>query len=306
MRPAFTLPAPRALALALLAVGLGAGALADRVPDDPPPMQDGRYVLAVDLHVHSFLGDGALGPWNLGREARRRGLDALVISNHNRVFASQLGRWLSRYRQSLGAALILTGAEITHPGHHIVGVGLEGPVDWKGSASEVIAAIHAQGGVAIAAHAVRGYWKSFDDASLRALDGIEVVHPMIYRYPDGRAELGALFARANRVRASAGQPPLAAIGSSDFHTTATLGRCRTFVFARELSQAAIVEAIKEGRTVAYAEGDVPPSYARSSPLPTPRRAGIVGWLGLFLLLVLAPGGQPSRSRRENLSADLPE
>jgi hypothetical protein len=211
-----------------------------------------------------------------------------VISNHNQVYASRFGRWLSNFRGPLGAALILTGEEVTHPGHHIVALGIERPIEWKQPPVGTVAEIHAQNGVAIAAHPGRGYWRSFDDATLRALDGIEVAHPSMFRYPEGRPDLASFLARANRVRAEAGLPPVAAIGSSDFHTTATLGRCRTFVFARELSQAAIVEAIKEGRTEAWTEDDPPPRYARTTPAPRPRPSGVAGWLGLLLLFVLAP------------------
>jgi hypothetical protein len=169
-----------------------------------------------------------------------------------------------------------------------VAVGLQQAVPWRLTPPAIIAAVHQQGGVAIAAHASRAYWRNYDDATLLALDGIEVAHPQIYRYAQGRAELATLFARANRVRAGAGLPPLAAIGSSDFHTMAMLGRCRTFVFARELSQAGILEAIKEGRTQAFADGDPPPPYARAFPVARPRAGGILAWLGLVLLVALAP------------------
>jgi predicted metal-dependent phosphoesterase TrpH len=287
--------APRALALTLLGVSLAAGTYADRVPDAPPPIIDGRHVVAADLHVHSFLGDGTLPPWNLGREARRRGLDVIAITNHNQNFAARLGH---AFYPRLGgsSALVLAGEEVTHPGYHIVGVGLHEAVDWRRPPIEVAAAIHAQGGLAIAAHPARAYWGSYDDATLRVLDGIEVAHPIVYR--TNTPDLLTFFARANQVRAAANQPPLAAIGSSDFHTHAILGRCRTFVFARELSEAGVLAAIKEGATVAALEGVVPPGYTRAIPPPPRARIfGILGWLGLVLLLVVAPGPRPGRAPR---------
>jgi PHP-associated len=45
--------------------------------------------------------------------------------------------------------------------------------------------------------------------------------------------------------------PRKAIGSSDFHGFGRLGMCRTFVFARDASAAAILEAIRAKRTVVY-------------------------------------------------------
>ena len=41
------------------------------------------------------------------------------------------------------------------------------------------------------------------------------------------------------------------MGSSDFHGLGRLGLCRTFVFARDTSAEAIIEAIRAQRTVVY-------------------------------------------------------
>jgi predicted metal-dependent phosphoesterase TrpH len=268
----------RFVAGALLAMGLGLGAIADRVPDHAPVRRDGRFVIAADLHVHSFLGDGAIAPWNLGREARRRGLDAIAITNHNQVFASRLGRWLS---QHFGGAIILSGEEVTHPGHHVIALGIQRLVDWRGTAADAVDAIHAQGGVAIAAHPERAYWRSFDSQTLRRLDGAERLHPLIFHRPGGRAQLATFATRA----ASERDRPLAAIGSSDFHTMAVLGECRTFVFAREVSEAGILEAIRAGQTAAFADGDPVPQGLSVPPRPTLGPGGVLGWLGLLGLLI---------------------
>jgi predicted metal-dependent phosphoesterase TrpH len=284
----------RRAAVLLLAAGLVLGLVADRVPDQAPPRWQGRYVVSADLHVHSFLGDGAIPPWALLREARRRGLHAIAITNHNQVFASRLGRWLSRL---MGGPIVLTAEEVTHPGHHLIALGIQRPVDWRGSSNAIIDAIHAQGGLAIAAHPQEAYWGSFDAQAMARLDGAERLHPLIFHLPTGRAELAGFAARAAPHR----DRPLAAIGSSDFHTFAVLGQCRTFVFAREVSEAGILEAIREGRTEAYAEGDVPPSYAAVPPPPRRGLGGILGWLGLLGLLVLPAGRSrgTSKPRRDH-------
>jgi predicted metal-dependent phosphoesterase TrpH len=270
----------RGLGWGLLGVGLALGAWADWIPTTTPPRRDdGRLILAVDFHVHSALGDGAIGPWNLGREARRRGLDAIAITNHNQVFASRLGAWLSRH---IGGALIMSGQEITHPSHHLAAVGITRVVDWNLPDTAIVAAVHAQGGIAIAAHPVKPYWPYFSEGALRTIDGTEVTHPIIYQSPERRDELAGFHARAARLR----DRPLAAIGSSDFHTVDRLGRCRTYVFARELSQAAILDAVREGQTVAFAEGDPPPAHARPQTPPTVRPGGVATWIGLLVLLLL--------------------
>jgi len=277
------------VSLAVLGLGLVTGALADRVPDRAPAQWQGRQVVVADLHVHSFLGDGAIAPWNLGREARRRGLDAIAITNHNQIFASRFGRWLSR---RLDGAMILTGEEVTNPGHHVVAVGIDRTVGWDGSAAEIIDAIHAGGGVAIAAHPERVYWPAFDARALTALDGVERFHPSIYVRPTGRQELAAFARSAAGVRSR----PLAEIGSSDFHALALLGECRTFVLARESSEAGVLEAIREGQTVAHAAGDPVPAFASVPAEPRLGAGAVLVWLGLLGWLLLRPPAA-SRPRR---------
>jgi hypothetical protein len=293
----------RRWALALLVVGVALDVITgETVPARPsaPPRRGGYFVMAVDFHVHSFLGDGALFPWLLVCEARRRGLDAIALTNHNRTWPARLARWLSR-----GAAgpLILVGEEVTARGFHIAAVGVERPVDWTHSAADAIAAIHAQGGIAIAAHPARKFWPAFDPATLRQLDGAEVAHPDIYQKPLAGGELAAFFARARLY-----QPRLAAIGSSDFHVVGSPGLCRTYVFAREPSQRGILDAVRAGRTVVYdRDGQPRGDPALFSLLPANQRAqedaGIgagaaprasaeswLVWLGL-LGLVLAGRGR---------------
>jgi predicted metal-dependent phosphoesterase TrpH len=270
---------PHRIALTLLAVGLGLGTIADWIPDRPPQPWGDRLMLAADLHVHGFPGDGAIGPFNIGREARRRGLDAIALTNHNQVRVSRVAHWWS---QHVGGALVLPGQEVTNPGYHIAAVGIRRVVDWRPDTPDAsIAAIHAQGGVAIAAHPEKPYFRSFDGAPLRALDGAERRHPVIYRRPEAQGELEDFFAHVQNHR----DRPLAAIGSSDFHTAAALGRCRTFVLARELSEGAILDAIREGKTIAHADGEPLPDQALRGRLPAPRASGVLGWLGLVGLLL---------------------
>jgi hypothetical protein len=269
----------RLLIVGFLWASLILGMMADRIADRPPPRHLGRFVVSADLHVHSFLGDGAIAPWNLLREARRRGLHAIAITNHNQVFASRLGRWLSR---KLGGPIVLLAEEVTHPGHHLIALGIQQPVDWTRESSEIIDAIHAQGGLAIAAHPELAYWQGFGPEALGKLDGAELLHPLIFHRPTGRAELAEFAERAAPHRTR----PLAAIGSSDFHSMAVLGECRTFVLAREVSEAGILEAIREGRTIAFADGRVPPEWASVPPRPARGLGGVLGWLGLLGLLLV--------------------
>lgn len=204
----------------------------------PPPANMGEYlVLSGDFHIHMFpLDETTLAPWDVVLEARRRGLHVVGLTGHNQVWTAKVGRWFSRL---VGGPLVIVGEEIiTHP-YDMIAIGLTRNVDWHGTAAENVAEIHAQGGVAIAAHPLRGYWPYYDDAAMRDLDGAELLHPMAYAGEEYYAELREFYARK----------PMAAIGSSDFHGTGFPGFSRTYVFARALTEEAVLEAIRAHRTV---------------------------------------------------------
>ena len=105
--------------------------------------------------------------------------------------------------------------------------------------------VHAQGGIAIAAHPTRDYSGGWDDEAIARLDGVEAAHPALAEGDDVERDFAGFVERARALN-----PGIAAIGSSDFHVHDRLGRCRTYVFAHERSAAAVIEAVRAGRTVA--------------------------------------------------------
>lgn len=290
--------AARRLACALLVLGVGADSLADRTARPAPLQRGGYFVMAADFHVHSFFGDGALAPWLLVRQADRLGLDAIAITNHNRVWPARLARWFAR---RAGGPIVLLGDEVTARTFHIAAVGVERPVDWTHTAAAAIEGIHAQGGIAIAAHPGLRFWPAYDAAALAALDGAEREHPDSYQGPAAASanRRFAIFFKGAR----AYQPRLAAIGSSDFHVVGSPGFCRTFVFAREPSASGILDAVRAGRTVVYDLYGQPHGDASLFPLvagdhlaetramPRPGLEGLGVWLGLLGLLLIGRGSR---------------
>jgi hypothetical protein len=222
----------------LLAAAIIAGTMSDELSPPTPITLGGYRVLAVDFHVHaSVFSDGAVAPWDMPREAQRQGLDAFALTSHNQVWTAKLGRWLARWT---GGATVLVGEEVQSAHYHLIAVGIHRAVSWKQPAAAAIDDVHGQGGIAIAAHPVAQYWPGWDAAAIRKLDGSEIMHPMVFfegRFP----ELKAFYEKGR----------FAAIGSSDYHGQGSLGMCRTYVFARENSEAAIVEALRAHRTVVF-------------------------------------------------------
>jgi hypothetical protein len=268
-----------------------------RLSNAPPaPLQvfAGERILAADFHVHAYPGDGALLPWDLARAAADARLDVIAITSHNQM----LGIHHTAPLDTPFGVLLIAGEEITMPRVHIAAIGLTSPVDWHGSIEDIVAAVHAQGGVAIAAHPTRASREAWDDQALRAVDGIEAAHPSMLLSPVDRADLAASYAEARRVH-----PTIAPIGSSDFHTAQPLGWCRTYVFVRQANTIGVLDAIRRGRTVACAaDGSVTGEASLAAavsdacrtaatraarPEMTPSRlATLLAWIGLAGLAFL--------------------
>jgi len=232
----------------LLAAGAIIGSLADRSPARAMLRAGDYWLLSGDFHVHASPGDGALAPWMLRQEARRAGLDVIAVTNHNQSFTGRLAARISNMGEG---PMMLAGEEITNPSYHMIAVGIERTVNGANlSAVDAIAEVHAQGGVAIAAHPSRRF-HGYDDATVVAmLDGAEAMHSDVYRLAAFRDDLEAFYSRARRVN-----PDIAAIGSSDFHAMPpAIGRCRTYLFVRERTKAGVLDAIRSGRTLAV-DGD---------------------------------------------------
>ena len=182
----------------------------------------------------------------------------------------------------------------------MISLGIRESIDWRLSLPDAIRAVHAQGGVAIAAHPVDDEFGPFDDDVLRMLDGLEVAHPIGHDDGRARAQLEALYERVRRVK-----PAIAPIGSSDYHFGAPIGFSHTRLLVRDLSAEGVLDAIRAGRAVAYTPGGR--SYGSAewtdavskAPAAAPRHADSAGhnlamigaWLSLVILIVF--GGRPS-------------
>jgi hypothetical protein len=68
----------------------------------------------------------------------------IAITNHNQTLAGRLGQAAAQP----SGPLVLVGEEITGRDYHLIGVGIERPVNWDQPARG-IADVHAQSGVAM-------------------------------------------------------------------------------------------------------------------------------------------------------------
>jgi hypothetical protein len=291
---------PGVASATLIVAGAVVGTLADRIPPRQTVRAGEFWVLSGDFHVHAFPGDGALTPWMLRDEAARAGLDVIAVTNHNQTLTGRLAEWVSRGGDG---PLMLAGQEVTNADYHMVAAGLDRAVNADQPAAGAISDVHAQGGVAIAAHPSRRFRGYNEEAAVAALDGAEASHSFMHFDDAFRSDLTAFFARAEGINTD-----IAAIGSSDFHgMPPVMGLSRTYVFVRERTKAGVLDAIRSGRTLAVdrdgrLEGD--PQLiqllgdirlaGRTDPHPGWRRLSVsLSWLGAAGLVVL---GSRSRNR----------
>ena len=269
----------------LFVVAAAAGTLTD-LPSATGPRS--ATVLAADLHVHAAPGDGVLPVWEIQREAARRDVDVIAITNHNHNVASRLARLIGLVKPY---PIVIDSQELTTPNFHMAAVGVAHMIDWRLPAAEAVDAIHAAGGVAIAAHPGRRSWKVEGEDVLKLLDGVEAGHAAVILEPQAEIELREFYDKAR-----AAKPTIAPIGSSDFHIGAPMSPCRTYVVTSSPTREGVLAAIGQGRTVATCTGGRVTGTEENRRLtrdrmiveqPTQFGYGLSTWIALCALMALA-------------------
>jgi hypothetical protein len=240
-----------------------------------------------DLHVHdSESGDAMASFQQITDLARAQHLDFVVLSDHNTVSQQSL---IAALQPSLPDLLLMRGCEITTYGGHGGGLGISSYVDHRigldgRTAAQVIADVNAQGGLFIVNHALLELgqacigcaWKQ-PDTPWNEVAGMEIqtgnyslwlslfLTPTLALW-DQQLDAGAR---------------LAAVGGSDDHraglgtgaSPAQVGTPTTLVWAEELSESAILDGIRGGRTAVALRGSSDPLVELTSTDNPPKRIG---------------------------------
>ena len=200
----------------------------------------------ADLHIHTHHSDGQDSPSEVLGWAERIGLDVIAITDHDAIDGAVIASELAR--QKAGGPQVIVGEEVSSRDGHILALFISELVPPDMTAEQTVAAIHEQGGVAIAAHP---YWRttSFDHAGrLYGLgdriaeldfDAVEVINGGFTPSMIGANR------RAGWVAEALGRTP---VGGSDAHVKHALGWGHTR-FAGHTS-ADLRRGIAEGRTQA--------------------------------------------------------
>lgn len=241
----------RAWLVSVVAFVLGTigGLFHDERPERPAVRRAGFRVLEGDFHVHTTYSDGLLSPLLVVRQAERRGLDVVGVTEHNTTFPSRVARTWAR---ATSGPIVVTGEEVTTRRYHLIALGIERTVPPDASIAAVVGDIHAQGGLAVAAHPVTRFQAGLAPTRER-LDGVEVMHPIAFGSRDAAWRWSDMISWWE-----ATSPRPAAIGSSDYHFASILGLCRTLLFVREpADESAVLEALRAKRTVVIDRDGVP-------------------------------------------------
>jgi hypothetical protein len=233
----------------------------------------------LDLHVHTSWNsaDSNLSPLALILEAKRLGLDGVVVTEHDRCW----DRFAARELAVEHDFLFLRGMEVSTDLGHILVYGLDEYVSGIRRAEKLRQVVDDAGAVMVAAHPFRriftrdfrhgqeGSPHTLDEAAERPLftltDGIEVCN-------------GGSIDRENKLALEVcdylGQAPT---GGSDAHSDHGIGYYATLFDDPICSEADVIAALKQRRcrAVMLQRGESETTYTVSRS--TQRYQGLKGW-----------------------------
>ncbi len=201
-----------------------AGASLARAAGEPP--RGGGTRGLADMHIHSLYSDGTARIADiLDHVERHTTLDVVAITDHERIDSAVRA---AEIHAAGGYSFdLVVGEEITTRRGHVLGLFLTERVAALRPLAETLRAIHAQGGIAIAAHPLAPVPLSVGPRGLRAVrdddtpgvhfDAIELFNPSTA----GRTRHGA------RLALNARELGLPGVGNSDAHVLESIGSGRT-------------------------------------------------------------------------------
>lgn len=206
----------------------------------------------IDMHLHTTRGasDSGLDPDDLAEEARRRGLTAVHVSEHDRLWERHT---LEQFREANPDLLVANGMEVSTDLGHILALGLKEYVGGIRRAEALRRVADEQGAFLVVAHPFRHY---FDPVYFRrqgkepfTLTPEQAAKLPVFQLVDAIEVLnGANTVRENvfalRVAQVLGKP---GTGGSDAHSTQGIGTYCAVLEKNCASQEELLEELHAGR-----------------------------------------------------------
>lgn len=217
------------------------------------PYAASGFWLAGDAHVHTVSHSESSLPssWSAARTAqamKAAGLDFAVITDHDTV----------TQRPEVEGFVLVAGIEVTSKRPegraHVVGIGTTHSVPWPSMTdAEVLAAVEAQGAMAVLAHPNAGSawasgtsWPAHVVANATNFTGVEIYNHMVeanQKYGGSGWALDTWFAALSTGRTVWG------LSVSDVHREGAFGHGYMVVHADVANETAIRDALAAGRFV---------------------------------------------------------
>jgi hypothetical protein len=191
--------------------------------------------------VHSIWSDGAQHPDDIVRAAAGR-VDVVAVTDHDEIRGALRARAFALEHPALGVDVVV-GEEISTLNGHLIGLYVSERVPPGLSAADTIDLVHAQGGLAVAAHpfhpirgAARGHYSIGRMVPDLPLDAIEIVN--------NAGVFSWLYDAAAAIRNVEWMLPV--VGSSDAHDVWYVGSGLTHFAGRDAR--ALRHALSTGQT----------------------------------------------------------
>lgn len=193
-----------------------------------------RKKLKVDFHVHSICSsDSIITSKHIVEYAKKRGLDAVAIADHNQVeCALEIAENVE--------LLIIPSIEISTVDGHIVGLNVRKKIPKGLSVKKTIDLIHDQGGLAIACHPFAWFKGSLGKNISGKFDAIEVINSSAFPFKKCAQKALEIAQRLN----------LAQIAGTDAHNPKSIGLAYAILEAEPTIEG-IMKAILEKRCKAF-------------------------------------------------------
>ncbi len=179
----------------------------------------------ADLHIHSLYSDGTATISEILEHAAASDLRLIAITDHDRIAGS---RQAAHMAHDFGVQVII-GEEVSTADGHLLALFIEDELPPGRPAAETIAAVHAQGGLCIAAHPYDWSVPSLGPRGLRQ----RTTGPRAGEWPLDALEgmnagvLWALRGCNSAAQRAAAELHLPIVGGSDAHSLQAIGLAYT-------------------------------------------------------------------------------
>jgi predicted metal-dependent phosphoesterase TrpH len=185
--------------------------------------------IKIDLHVHThYSRDSLITPEELVIYAKKRGLDGVAITDHDRLdSALKIARETDFF--------IVPGMEISSSNGHVVALNVQEVIPKGLGADETVDRIHRAGGIAVACHPVAFFKGSLRKHVSSRFDAVEVINASSFPFNYSVKNAQKIASRL----------AIARVAGSDAHYPPEIGYAYTLVEAG-LDIDDVVKSIQRG------------------------------------------------------------